>query len=281
MVDVSRNHARHYCFPSGFGGCLLFLAGVSGLFAEQAVPNPRQGTVSPSGAFMPKNQGAEIPEREAREVEKKLRDECRVEADADGVIHWGTLRIDTRAKSVTLPATVNQSEGVVEYALVHEKGKVHEALFATKISARHLQAALLLLGAKSVPLDSGESETQTIHPGSGIEIRVEWETNGPVANHPLESLLVSAADPSVPGGEPLANGAWFFNGSRITATGFAADQSGSIISLVADPVAVVNNPRPGRLNDKLHLPRTALLPKKGQPVRLILSPAPRSNTKSP
>jgi hypothetical protein len=169
----------------------------------------------------------------------------------------------------------------VEYALVHEKGKVHEALLTTKVSPRHLQAALLLLGAKSAPLDPGKSETQAIHPGTGIEIRVEWETNGPIANHALESLLVSAADPAVPGGEPLANGAWFFNGSKITTTGFAAEQSGSVISLVADPVAVVNNPRPGRLNDNLHLPRTALLPKKGQPVRLILSPAFRSNKKHP
>lgn len=281
MVDVSRNHVRHDGFPCGIGGFLWILSAVSGLFAGQPVPDPGQGSVSPSGAFVARNQGLEIPENKAAEARQKLRDECRMEADAEGVIHWGALRIDTRAKSVSLPATVNQAEGVVEYALVHEKGKVHEALFATKVSPRQLQAALLLLGAKSLPLDTGNTAAQAIHPGSGIEIRVEWETNGPVANHPLESLLVTAADPAVPDGEPLAGGAWFFNGSKITTTGFAAEQSGSIISLVADPVAVVNNPRPGRLNDNLHLPRTALLPKKGQPVRLILSPSPKPKTPHP
>jgi hypothetical protein len=268
-------------FPSGlgdfFGSCQPF----PGFLQGSRCRSPSRVRFRHRGHSWPRIRGGEIPENTAAEARQKLRDECRLEADAEGVIHWGALRIDTRAKSVSLPATVNQAEGVVEYALVHEKGKVHEALFATKVSPRHLQAALLLLGAKSVPLDSGNSAAQAIHPGSGIEIRVEWETNGPVANHPLESLLVTAADPAVPDGEPLAVGAWFFNGSKITTTGFAAEQSGSIISLVADPVAVVNNPRPGRLNDNLHLPRTALLPKKGQPVRLILSPSPKPKTPHP
>ena len=42
---------------------------------------------------------------------------------------------------------------------------------------------------------------------------------------------------------------WIYNGSQMNAEGFAAQQTGSIISLIDDPDALINNPLPRRDDD--------------------------------
>jgi hypothetical protein len=41
---------------------------------------------------------------------------------------------------------------------------------------------------------------------------------------------------------------------------FAAQRDGSIVSVILDPAALINNPRPGRENDDLWIPNEKLLP---------------------
>jgi len=58
----------------------------------------------------------------------------------------GDIELDARAREVRFPVVVNMREGgPVEYVLVHESGKVHEAIFTTAVSPLHLQVALELL----------------------------------------------------------------------------------------------------------------------------------------
>jgi hypothetical protein len=42
---------------------------------------------------------------------------------------------------------------------------------------------------------------------------------------------------------------WIYNGSQISPEGFAAQQTGSIISMIDDPDALINNPLPRRDDD--------------------------------
>ena len=54
-------------------------------------------------------------------------------------------------------------------------------------------------------------------------------------------------------------------------------EEGSIISLIRDPVALINNPLPDRDNDDIHVPNKPLLPPVGRPVEVIIQfPQPRT-----
>jgi hypothetical protein len=74
----------------------------------------------------------------------------------------------------------------------------------------------------------------------------------------------------------LANGNWVYTGSRIRENGFAAQVDGSIVSLITDPDALINNPRPGREDDDNWLVRTNELPALNTPVEVLIRLADQS-----
>src|SRR5438093_26408 len=65
-----------------------------------------------------------------------------------GLFEIGQVKFDKNAKTVSFPAAVNQTAGVIEYFLVTAEGKTHESLLRTAVRPHQLQLALLLLGAR-------------------------------------------------------------------------------------------------------------------------------------
>jgi hypothetical protein len=59
---------------------------------------------------------------------------------------------------------------------------------------------------------------------------------------------------------PWSSGSWVYNGSLIVHNRFLAQMDGSIVSLVTDPVALINNVGPGHDNDMIWEPNPANLP---------------------
>lgn len=183
----------------------------------------------------------------------------------------GVVTIDRRLREITLPAEVNMVEGPVEYALVSKQGKIHEAVFATAAEARDLHVAALLLGVTPSSDLGPQNAAATVKRGAAVVITVEWERNGPTERIFLNEA-VNLSDPStkaVSGNLPA--GAWIYNGSRIEGDGvFAATRHGSMISIIRDDDALVNNPGASRDNDEIHTPNAGKLPPKGHPVRMVL-----------
>ena len=62
-----------------------------------------------------------------------------------GRYQFGDILIDQNNREFSFPGICNQISGLVEYALVHENGKVHESLFRTKVRPRFVHACFLLL----------------------------------------------------------------------------------------------------------------------------------------
>ena len=56
----------------------------------------------------------------------------------------GDIQFSSATHEIRVPATMNMTEGILEYALVHENGKTHESLLRTKVSPTELNVALLL-----------------------------------------------------------------------------------------------------------------------------------------
>lgn len=188
-----------------------------------------------------------------------------------GCFSIGRVLFDSKSRTITIPAEVNMLDGAVEYILVGDKGKIHEAIFTTQAEAQDIHFAALLLKVKPAvdlgPLNSAAS----VRRENAAVITVEWDQNGSSERIFLNET-VNLVDPSTQVVTAiLPPGAWLYNGSRIEADGvFAATRSESIISIIRDDDALINNPGTTRDNDQIHAPNASKLPHKGHPVRIIL-----------
>jgi hypothetical protein len=232
-------------------------------------PDPTQGSIDGSGKFIPAAKPAGgtaplTPEVPSEDVAKL------VEKTGETTFRIGRIKCDHATRTISFPASINAREGLVEYALVTTKGKVHEALLATEVSPRHLHVAALVLGL--APRDDAPGPKPQPVP---VTIEVEWATNGPAKKLALEDLLALAHE-SAQGktGGTLARGPWHYQGSVLDAGGFAAERDGSIIALISDATALAGNPRAGGDDDTLYLPNTALLPSAETPVTVTIRGVP-------
>lgn len=188
-----------------------------------------------------------------------------------GKMTLGAVTLDRKSREITIPAEVNMRDGAVEYLLVGRKGKVHESVFATDAAASDIHVAALLLGMKPQADLGPEKAAAVVRREGAVVIRVEWDRNGPPASIFLNET-VNLSDPATKAvAGTLPSGAWLYNGSRIEPDGvFAAARHASIISIIRDEDALINNPSASRDDDEIHTPNAAKLPKPGHPVRIIL-----------
>ena len=196
--------------------------------------------------------------------------EAVVEQLEDGRIRLEKLTVDPKAGSLTIPCKVNMGKGMVEYALVTEYGKCHESILKTESAPHNIQAALLLLGAKSRPVGQPRAKVETGADPARLTARVEWDLNGGnVESRPLGDCYVfgNRGEPSTgrAGGNEL-----HFNGSKVVPAGFLANQEGSVVSLVGDDLAVLNEASPTAPAEEPYI-REGVLPREGRSVRLVLS----------
>lgn len=185
----------------------------------------------------------------------------------DGLFQIGAVVLNKAERTVTLPAVVNMREGNIEYVLVHNSGKVHESLLKTDAEPFHINVALLLLGAKGgeVKTKTPDKPTSNIA-GEPIQILLSWTngTNQVTQKGRAEDWVWDAERKAT-----ATHGDWLYNGSRIIDGTFLAQRDGSIVSVIADPDALLNNPRPGRDHDDAWLVNTTNTPPVNTAVQVI------------
>ena len=180
----------------------------------------------------------------------------------------GKITVDKEARTIQFPATVNLGEGTLEYLLVSDQGKTHESLFATKVSPFQLQVAMLLLGVqppqeiKEIPPEQITRDSLKTTPevkGDNIDILITL----PPSTQPIhaEEWIHNQLTQST-----MATGPWIFTGSAIFQKRFLAQEEGSIVALVTDSVALINNPRPGHNDDTIWSVQKDKVPAVGTPV---------------
>ena len=184
---------------------------------------------------------------------------------APGIFAIGQVRLDQRRHVVTLPATVNQREFAVEYFLVTGYGKTHESVLRTDAEPYHLHLALLLLGAKGAGTNSFPEDHAKPLPGDKVTIEVSWKINGQETRRRAEELIFNLQTKST-----MSRGDWIYNGSRIYEGTFLAQENGSLVSVMEDADALVNNPRPGRENEKIWQVNSNSLPPLNTPIEVTI-----------
>lgn len=241
---------------------------------NRPAPAPDQGKVEPGGRFVPTPPPTPTETKPAamtrEQAEEALRKDLRIEKISATLMRLGEVTLDSAARTVRFRAVVNMTQGQVEYAVVTENGKKHEAVFTTKANPRDIHLAMLLLGVR--PHSPASSGAITPPAAASINATVEWETNGPPKKHPLaEFVALTDGSPDQPPARTLANDPWVYTGSAFDASGFVALRDGSIISLIVDPAALLGSPAKERDNDDIHVANSALLPRAGMPVTIVLT----------
>jgi len=163
-----------------------------------------------------------------------------------GIFKLGKVRLDKPQRTISFPATVNQTAGAIEYLIVTSYGKTHESLLRTDTEPYHIHLAVLLLGAIGAGTNSFPAESAQPLPGDKIAIELSWDANGAERRHRAEEFVLNLQTRS-----KMSRGAWVYNGSAVAQNKFLAQEIGSIASVMEDPDALINNPRPGRENDKI------------------------------
>jgi hypothetical protein len=194
--------------------------------------------------------------------------ESTVREVAPGVVEVGLVRVDKTARALSFPASVNMTEGIVEYVVVTESGKTHESVFTTSAEPRDIHVAALLLGVR----DATKSAATNLPPalrGDAVRIELSWESGGRPRVVALEDCVRHSETR-----RPLSTGPWVYNGSESRAGRFAAQHEGSIVSVIDDVEALVNNPRTGRENDDVWRVNEKIVPPKGTALRITFHFAP-------
>jgi len=203
-----------------------------------------------------------------QEIEAALKKAVKVDQGNTNVFRIGLVELDKEKRTVSVKARVCLRTQVVEYALVTEKGKAYESLLTTEAAPADLHLAFLLLGIGQGDTGGEFGRPIAVPATNAVKIQVTWtNTNGQPVTHSLAELVVLATGQQL--GKPMVLEKWFCNGSVFDSSGFAAQQEGSIVSLIRDPVALINNPAGDRDNDNIHFPNARLLPAEGAPVRII------------
>lgn len=189
-------------------------------------------------------------------------------------VRIGGVTLNKHERSVTFAAAVSMNEGLVEYALVVETGKAHESLLVTKTKPFDVHLAMLLLGVKPTReiddappdhLTNASLEKMDGLTGDPVEITVAWKQGETARQAPLEEFISDKETKAA-----MAQGPWIYTGSALYKKRFLAQTEGSIIALVIDPSALINNPRPGNRDDSIWMVQTKKTPPVGTPVEVTI-----------
>ena len=184
-----------------------------------------------------------------------------------GRYQFGDILINQNNREFLFPGTCNQISGLVEYALVHEDGKVHESLFRTKVRPRFVHACFLLLKEKPETrffkiLDGNVSEWTKLR---RTELSIIWEQNNTFQEKPISSMVINQTDK-----RELASKSFVFSGSSTIEGQYLAEMDGSIIAVYHDSRAVLNSMDKQSNSDEVWIAHQIAMPPKGHPVRIRL-----------
>ncbi len=194
-----------------------------------------------------------------------------------GVYQLGEVQIDKEQRTVSFPARLNLDRGPMEYLLVASWGKTHESIFKTDTEPFRIHLAMLLLDTNAVGTNSGTngspvsaggfiSHPPNIRlPGKPVSIELKWTADGRETRKRAEEMIFNTDQNSV-----MRAGDWVYTGSRVAEGLFLAEIEGSVISLVTDAEALINNEGIGHDNDSIWIPNTNNLPPSNTPVTVTI-----------
>ena len=256
-------------------GFLIFLAATGLLSADP----PKEGApAEPKSAFGP--EGPATPPAAEDEGEKKEEEKPVVkELDAERV-QVGEVIFNRKTREIRFPAAVNMAGGeLLEFAIVHVNGKVHESLLSTAISATDLNLAFKLLRYEGSPEYYAEYEKDgslsnrfpevkaEVKAAARISIGVEWEDEGKTKSAKINEWISDAST-----GQAMPADPWVYGGSMFYAGSFLAKSSGDIAAIFLSNSSLINFSGKDNDSDEVWLPFPKRVPPVGTKVTVVIAP---------
>jgi hypothetical protein len=197
----------------------------------------------------------------------------------------GQVVFDHKSREIRFPCKVNMTEGLLEYLVVHQNGKVHESLFVTETSPTHINLALTLLKYRPsrelypLPNDTGGLSgdfpvvPDDIKASARIRIDVEWSEEGNTKRLPVNDWIQHAVKTTA-----MPQGPWVYGGSEFYDGQFVPETSGDIAAIFVAQSSLINYPGEDNRDDTVWLAFTKRIPPQGTNVTLVI--APQSGQKS-
>ncbi len=182
-----------------------------------------------------------------------------------GIFLAGKVTIDKKQRSISIPVFINMHAGPMEYIVVTPRGKTHESLLRTDAEPLHIQIALLLLDAKGAQGKPVPEDPRLPIPGESVTVELQWAEGGKVKSAPIEQFVRDSRTK-----EAMKRGPFTYNGSIVFDGAFLAQRDGSVISLITDQTALINNPRLGREDDENWSPIKTGLPALDSAATLVI-----------
>jgi hypothetical protein len=195
----------------------------------------------------------------------------------------GAVEFDRKTREIRFPTQVNMTEGLLEYLIVHQNGKVHESLLSTTISPTDLNLAFTLLryapSRELYPLPNETGGTSDTFPqvaadvkaAARITIDVEWNDAGKVRRIPVNEWIQHAVKSTA-----MPAGPWIYGGSDFHEGKFIAETSGDVAAIFLAMSALVNYPGDDHDDDTVWTPFPKRVPAEGTNVTVIIAPYPNS-----
>ena len=244
-------------------GFLLFFAATGLLSAD---PTPDQAPVEPRTLPAP-----DQPVGENKPPIKEL--------DAERV-QVGDVIVNRKTREIRFPAAVNMASGeLLEFAIVHANGKVHESLLLTNVSPTHLNLAFKLLRYEGSPEyyaayeeDGSQSSRfpvvkEEVKAAARIDMSVEWEDQGKTRTAKINEWISNATT-----GQAMPADPWVYGGSIFYDGKYQAEATGDISAIFLSNAALINFSGKDNNSDEVWLPFPKRVPPEGTKVTVIISP---------
>ncbi len=191
----------------------------------------------------------------------------------------GEITFDKISREIRFPAKIQMSEGLLEFLIVHDNGKIHESLMATAASPTHLNLAFTLLRYLPsrelyfVPTHAGETPPPPVvisekeKAGSRIAIDVEWQENEKTQRASVNEWIQHSVT-----AEAMPAGPWVYGASETYEGKYIPEVTGDIAAIFLSNAAIINFPGADNGNDDVWNPFPKRIPADGTAVTVIISP---------
>jgi hypothetical protein len=181
-------------------------------------------------------------------------------------------------------------EGLLEFAIVHQNGKIHESLLVTDISPFHLNVALKLLRYKASeelfpildedwkPTKEFPKVSDDVKAAARVEILVSWKKeDGTTGKAALNDWIYHTTTE-----KPIRATPWIYSGSYVHNGAFQAQSTGDIGAIFTANSALFNYPGQDRELDTVWIPTPKRVPPVDTPVTITIKPVlPNTNPTDP
>ncbi|MBG7607503.1 MAG: hypothetical protein IZT59_05695 [Verrucomicrobia bacterium] len=191
----------------------------------------------------------------------------------------GDVTLDKSTREIRFPALVNLREGLLEYLIVHQNGKIHEALFRTEASPTNINVSFALLNYKpskelyrlwkepGVLSGDFHEEAEGTRLTARIVIDVEVEKGGKTIRYPVYDWIrhettAKAMPPTF----------WIYGGSEFHDGKFVPETTGDVAAIFVTNSSLINYPGDDNFNDEVWSCFTDRIPELETKVSIIIAP---------